>query len=348
MTDNAMWYLYSQLSDCCQEHYQWNYDECIGSSKKPYSALFYPDWETGINIGCKIGGGQPVVRCLEVIISMVIITLLTQSHLRPNHLVNSIWIVRLMFGCALHWRIVVFHIIMICWTIAWQLAAHQQVQLGHQDLDLDSTMLTGQMVHTCVETMVSYVCFHPRNCYFCLIQYTYSLLPRSLFSLSQRWWADIYDYFSWTLDACNPWWMLQTVVFVSSTHKKWYWCHSEIKCQLTLIMQSLKPNTLLYRWNYDPCMISVSSSNNPGIANPVTGTVPATSPASGKYYMNWSKMRCVRDCYGALPCGGNAEAWDETYDDLESCCKDRNWWDLDECLALEAWDNSFAQSLKSE
>ena len=83
-------------------------------------------------------------------------------------------------------------------------------------------------------------------------------------------------------------------------------------------------------------MISVSSSNNPGIANPVTGTVPATSPASGKYYMNWSKMRCVRDCYGALPCGGNAEAWDETYDDLESCCKDRNWWDLDECLALEA------------
>ena len=90
MTDNAMWYLYSQLSDCCQEHYQWNYDECIGSSKKPYSALFYPDWETGINVGCKTGGGQPVVRCLEVIISMVIITLLTQSHLRPNHLVNSI------------------------------------------------------------------------------------------------------------------------------------------------------------------------------------------------------------------------------------------------------------------
>ena len=106
MTDNAMWYLYSQLSDCCQEHYQWNYDECIGSSNKPYSALFYPDWETGINVGCKNGGGQPVVRCLEVIISMVIptqLTLILASTSSSSQYMNSapeIWLRPTLEDCC--------------------------------------------------------------------------------------------------------------------------------------------------------------------------------------------------------------------------------------------------------
>lgn len=58
MTNNAMSYLFMLIEDCCEEHYSWNYDDCVGKKSSQNSALYFPDWE-GDNDGCINGGKQP-------------------------------------------------------------------------------------------------------------------------------------------------------------------------------------------------------------------------------------------------------------------------------------------------
>ena len=55
---NSTEYLFSQLSDCCRHHYNWNYKDCIGDQLGAYSALYYPNFE-GSNEACLTGGNQP-------------------------------------------------------------------------------------------------------------------------------------------------------------------------------------------------------------------------------------------------------------------------------------------------
>ncbi|EJK73487.1 hypothetical protein THAOC_04881 [Thalassiosira oceanica] len=57
MTANAVGYMFTHKSDCCQQHYNWNYEECLGISTTANSNLYYPDWEQ--DHICKKGGGQP-------------------------------------------------------------------------------------------------------------------------------------------------------------------------------------------------------------------------------------------------------------------------------------------------
>lgn len=58
MTDNAVNYLFSQLEDCCMEHYQWMYNDCVGKASTATSGLYYPDFSDPKNI-CKNDGAQP-------------------------------------------------------------------------------------------------------------------------------------------------------------------------------------------------------------------------------------------------------------------------------------------------
>ena len=58
MKHNAVYYLFSQLTDCCREHYDWNYIVCINGQKGAYSGLYYPDFE-GENERCLNGGNRP-------------------------------------------------------------------------------------------------------------------------------------------------------------------------------------------------------------------------------------------------------------------------------------------------
>ena len=59
MRNAALYYLFTQRSECCSEHYGWNYQECLGKSGgSMYKDRFYPDWEGQKHI-CKNGGGQP-------------------------------------------------------------------------------------------------------------------------------------------------------------------------------------------------------------------------------------------------------------------------------------------------
>ena len=58
MTDNAMAYLFTKLSDCCAEHYNYNYHSCVGAGTTPNAHLYFPDWG-GDDEKCQTGGGQP-------------------------------------------------------------------------------------------------------------------------------------------------------------------------------------------------------------------------------------------------------------------------------------------------
>ena len=60
MRNAALYYLFTQKSECCAEHYGWNYQECLGSRSggSEYKSWYYPDWDSQKHI-CKSGGGQP-------------------------------------------------------------------------------------------------------------------------------------------------------------------------------------------------------------------------------------------------------------------------------------------------
>ena len=58
VTNNPITYLFTQLSDCCKEHYQWNYETCLGSASTASSGLYYPDYDDSAHI-CKNDGNAP-------------------------------------------------------------------------------------------------------------------------------------------------------------------------------------------------------------------------------------------------------------------------------------------------
>lgn len=58
MTANPVGYLFTHKVDCCERHYSYNYEECVGTSASAYSNLYYPDWEK--DHICKTGGTQPL------------------------------------------------------------------------------------------------------------------------------------------------------------------------------------------------------------------------------------------------------------------------------------------------
>ncbi len=65
-------------------------------------------------------------------------------------------------------------------------------------------------------------------------------------------------------------------------------------------------------------------------------TAPAPAPVLTDqnlevgWYVDWMIYRCVKSCYGDLPCGGIANYWEETYDTAEECCS-KNLSFQDEC-----------------
>lgn len=59
MTYNPGMFLFNSKSDCCNEHYSWDYEACMGGSAAAGSGvLYYPDWTTGDN-KCKNDGNAP-------------------------------------------------------------------------------------------------------------------------------------------------------------------------------------------------------------------------------------------------------------------------------------------------
>lgn len=57
MTENSVAYLFSTKADCCEEHYSFNLEECMGTSAGNSGGKYYPDW-LGDDT-CKNNGAAP-------------------------------------------------------------------------------------------------------------------------------------------------------------------------------------------------------------------------------------------------------------------------------------------------
>ena len=59
MTDNAMFYIFSQLEDCCNDNYASTFDTCMGSAaSSKNNGLYYPDFDSTDHV-CRNNGKQP-------------------------------------------------------------------------------------------------------------------------------------------------------------------------------------------------------------------------------------------------------------------------------------------------
>jgi len=58
MTQNPVGYLFASKVDCCQQHYNWRYTECVGAKMGNNNGLYYPDFDSQDHI-CRNDGDQP-------------------------------------------------------------------------------------------------------------------------------------------------------------------------------------------------------------------------------------------------------------------------------------------------
>jgi len=58
MTDNAVAYMFMELTDCCDQYYKWDYNGCTKATALQNVGLYYPDFGGSKDI-CVTGGGQP-------------------------------------------------------------------------------------------------------------------------------------------------------------------------------------------------------------------------------------------------------------------------------------------------
>ncbi len=64
--------------------------------------------------------------------------------------------------------------------------------------------------------------------------------------------------------------------------------------------------------------------------NQCMGTsVVAAYVGTKKWYVVWEESTCLRDCDGALPCGGPAKTWNDLYSSREQCCELHLSWNRD-------------------
>lgn len=55
------------------------------------------------------------------------------------------------------------------------------------------------------------------------------------------------------------------------------------------------------------------------------------SKGTGKWFMQYSTGKCVKDCEYQSDCGGYAAAWDDLWDSKLTCCLKKKWWDVMNC-----------------
>ena len=64
MQNNPSTYLSSQKQDCCQKHYSWDYNNCVGAKKTQNFGKYYPDFD-GTKHVCVNDGLQPMYMDLS-------------------------------------------------------------------------------------------------------------------------------------------------------------------------------------------------------------------------------------------------------------------------------------------
>jgi len=64
MQNNPSTYLSSQKQDCCQKHYSWDYNNCVGAKKTQNFGKYYPDFDGAKHV-CVNDGLQPMYMDLS-------------------------------------------------------------------------------------------------------------------------------------------------------------------------------------------------------------------------------------------------------------------------------------------
>lgn len=59
MMNSPELYMSSQKQDCCQQHYSWKYNECVGAKRTENAGKYYPDFD-GADHVCVNDGLQPM------------------------------------------------------------------------------------------------------------------------------------------------------------------------------------------------------------------------------------------------------------------------------------------------
>jgi hypothetical protein len=60
MTQNSGAFLFTSKKDCCEEHYSFAIDKCIGGETATSGTKYYPDWDNGaVAETCSNDGNAP-------------------------------------------------------------------------------------------------------------------------------------------------------------------------------------------------------------------------------------------------------------------------------------------------
>lgn len=65
----------------------------------------------------------------------------------------------------------------------------------------------------------------------------------------------------------------------------------------------------------------IYSSSDSGTNQPMTMFTSQTVEGE-KFYADWDRFKCVKDCEGPAPCGGSKEQWEQPFDTLKECCEE--------------------------
>jgi len=69
MMVNPATFMYSQKQDCCQQHYSWDYNNCVGAKRTQNFGKYYPDFD-GTEHVCVNDGLQPMYMDLSAVFWM--------------------------------------------------------------------------------------------------------------------------------------------------------------------------------------------------------------------------------------------------------------------------------------
>lgn len=59
MTENPTYYMFASKVECCEQHYNWKYVECVGTKTSANKGLYYPDFDSSDHV-CRNDGQQPM------------------------------------------------------------------------------------------------------------------------------------------------------------------------------------------------------------------------------------------------------------------------------------------------
>ena len=302
IASNPTAYMFTSLESCCTAHFNWMYDDCIGSTGGGGSAtgLYYPDWG-GQNIGCLNDGNEP-----DYMIS------------NPTGYMFS----TLDDCCSNHYY----------WMHDTCMASGGGTGTGTGSGTIATSAPSGLYYP---DWLVDNTCKNDGNEPEYMSSNTAAWMHSTLESCCKK-------NFNWNLDVCMgsggntgtgatmpssasglyyPDWSTQESVCKNDGNEPEYMSSNTAGWMHSTLDSCCKMN---YSWDYDLCMGSSGGSGGAGAATTTVGP-------SGLYYPDWlDGDTCKNDGNEPEYMSSNPLAW--MHSTLESCCAKNYSWVFDVCM----------------